>query len=602
MIFVRSRFLTGCLLLIILLVGAAVFLAGIDWGLPSSESAEFLYGGEPPWPGERVAELKPADDLKETSLGADVDQNPQDAASDWSELTAADADRAELLARYLLYSHQPDEMITFRSIASMSPGEWDFNPRLFQYGGLFIYPVAALLKACDALNWIEAKPDLSYYYENPEAFAKFYLVARGYVVAFALFGVLATYQLGRGLGGRAAGLMAAAIYVCMPAVINMAHEAKPHLPAAVLMMYAVLASFAYIKRPTDRRYFFVVFLCGLAASMVVSAAPIVVLIGLVLVLDGRSFWDQWWRFTWGVGLVIIIFFAINPYWLLGLVRGDAAFASNMSNTWSMYDVGRFQLGLLTVAGSLAAAMGPLAAVGGVLLGPTTVRSSNVRRCILLGVPVVLLLAVLVAVGAGKPGEYGRFMVFPAVALSLPVAVFLRRQLRQRQHGALATLLLVLFATALWGEQYVAAFWKDRGASGTRREAAAYLAERLTENPEAVVGVRRVPAPYCVPPLDFARRRVVLLDESIDLQSVRPTPDLIVVTGDDEPPIGHREGRYVVVEVFPKRSDFSRALHPEITWAAKPVWIFEKRMPLRRRACLGSRHGRGIEQHFLDVRT
>lgn len=573
----RSRFMTGLLLAVIVLIGAVMFTLGIDWGLPSPERSAYLLGDEPAWPAERIAKLKPADEWKKSDAGADVDQNPLDATVGWRTLTATDTDRAEILNRYLLFSHQPDEMITFMSIAKMSPGKGDFNPRMFQYGGLFIYPVAALLKACDALGWIRAVPDLSFYYENPGEFAKFYIVARGYVVFFALLGVIAAYQLGRGLGGRAAGLVAAAVFVCMPAVINMAHEAKPHLPAAVLMMYAVLAGFAYIKRPTDWRYFVVVLLCAMAASMVLSAAPIVVLVGLVLLLDGRSFWDQWWRFTWGVVLTAVIFFAINPYWIINAVRGDAALASNMGNTLAMYEVGRFQLGLLTVAGSIAAAMGPFAAAGGVLLTPTTVRASNVRRCVLLWTPALLLLAVLVAVGAGKPGEFGRFMVFPAVALMLPIAVFLRRQFRQRQRGAFVTLLMVLAATALWGEQYVAAFWRDGGAAGSRQQAAAFIDNQLREHPGAVVGVRRVPAPYCAPPMDFAHHRVVLLPEDVSIDSAEPLPDLIVVTGDDVPPIGHRAGRYVVVNVFPKRSAFSEALSPAISWADKPVWIYEKRL-------------------------
>ena len=51
--------------------------------------------------------------------------------------------RARILRRYKLYSFQPDEMNTFRALAEMHPDAMQFDPRLYQYGGLWIYPVGA---------------------------------------------------------------------------------------------------------------------------------------------------------------------------------------------------------------------------------------------------------------------------------------------------------------------------------------------------------------------------------------------------------------------------------------------------------------------------
>jgi hypothetical protein len=394
-----------------------------------------------------------------------------------------------------------------------------------------------------------------------------------------MLGVIACYQLGRGVGGRVAGLLTAGLFVCLPVVINMAHEAKPQLPAAVLMIYAVLASFAYIKRPTDHRYFFVALACGLSVAMVWSALPIVVLLGLVLLLDGRSFWDQWWRFLWGAFTAALVFALTNPYTVWHAVRGDPIFASTLDNSVAMYRFGNTQAGAANVIRLMVAAMGPLVAVCGLFLAFTTPSGSNGRRCALMWVPALLVLVVHAAVGAGKPGEYGRYFVFPAVTLAAPVAVFLRRQFRQRRPGAGEATIFAFAVTVLFGVYYESAFLHDATGNGSRQAAAIYLQDRLANHPDAIIGVRREPAPFSTPPIDFANRRVVYWPRERDLDDVRPLPDIIVTVDDFAPPIGHREGDYEVVRVFPDERSVPRAFQTVISWANKPIAIYERVLPV-----------------------
>ena len=69
-------------------------------------------------------------------------------------LNEDDAQIAEVYARYLLYSNQPDEMITFRALAEMDPARGNLDPKLYQYGGRFIYPLGALLHAASLIGWV----------------------------------------------------------------------------------------------------------------------------------------------------------------------------------------------------------------------------------------------------------------------------------------------------------------------------------------------------------------------------------------------------------------------------------------------------------------
>ena len=95
-------------------------------------------------------------------------------------MNETDAQRAEIVRRFRLYSCQPDEMITFRSLSRMKPGSGDFDPRFYQYGGLWVYPVGALLKAGSLFGIVTLRGDLAYYLDHPEQFARFYIVARLY--------------------------------------------------------------------------------------------------------------------------------------------------------------------------------------------------------------------------------------------------------------------------------------------------------------------------------------------------------------------------------------------------------------------------------------
>src|SRR3954453_17948154 len=191
------------LLLLCLIVAAGMFLPGIKWGLPSRVGDAYFFGARTPWTGAQIqaATLKRADDA---DRGADVDANPRgqfgqpirinpetrpDAAAieadvglsvlqsiqnSWlgrfcrpldlltmPDLTA----RAEIVRRYRLFSHQPDEMITFMAFRKMRPGELNLDPHLYQYGGLWIYPVALCLKVAAAVRLVELRGgDATTYY------------------------------------------------------------------------------------------------------------------------------------------------------------------------------------------------------------------------------------------------------------------------------------------------------------------------------------------------------------------------------------------------------------------------------------------------------
>ncbi len=236
------------LLAAILLAFVAMSVVGITWGLPSRKIDKYLFGDDPPWPGQKIYRLAGAAEKFSPDRGADVDVDPLDkSTSEPILLTATEEDIGKIYLRYRLYTYQPDEMITMMALAGMNPRELDLDPRLYQYGGLFIYPVGALIGACGLAGLIDVRSDVAYYLDNPDEFGKFYVVARAYSAAWGLVGVVVVFAIARRLAGSRVGLLAALLFALMPVVVCMAHEGKPHLPGAVLMLAAVLFAMRHLS-------------------------------------------------------------------------------------------------------------------------------------------------------------------------------------------------------------------------------------------------------------------------------------------------------------------------------------------------------------------
>jgi hypothetical protein len=157
---------------VVIVTSAVIFLTGIGWGLPSRAVDPFLFGDQPAWSGEKILSLAPPPAV---GAGADVDANPirRDVAV---VLNETDAQRAEIIRRYRLMSYQPDEFITLKSLSRIRENRGD--PRLYQYGGLWIYPVGALLKLGSIVGVVDLRSDQAFYLDHPEAFGRFYVVAR----------------------------------------------------------------------------------------------------------------------------------------------------------------------------------------------------------------------------------------------------------------------------------------------------------------------------------------------------------------------------------------------------------------------------------------
>jgi hypothetical protein len=497
----RRRTLVG----VLIVVAACVFLTGINWGLPSRWVDPYLFGDRPVWNGEKVLSLAPSD---AGTLGADVDANPLARKSYPIVLNDTDEKRAEIIRRYRLFSHQPDEMITFKSLSRINQHRGD--PRLYQYGGLWMYPVGAMLKAASIVGFVELRggPEgQAYYLDRPEAFGRFYVVARLYTVLWGLIGVWAVFWIVRRVthSDFAAGA-GALCYIFMPVVVNMAHEAKPHLPGAVLMLLSIIAAVKYIETGKTRWWVLTGALCGAAFGMVISSLVGFIVIPLMTLLRNDS-WPRRINVTLAATAVgFAVYVVTNPYVLINAIVAPEILRSNLANSTAMY--GKRGLGGVGNAFRLlAAGTSPLVLVAGVT-GIVALLSSRAKSwpiAVLMTAPAALVLIQYTLLAEGKPGEYARFAILPAVVFAIagPAWIF---QHRGYTRGRSIVVGAIVVVAMVFGVPYVLGFLADAGTNNTRRAMADTLARERGD-----VAVIAEPAPYAVPPVKLFDRRLLLVD-------------------------------------------------------------------------------------------
>ncbi|MCH7702233.1 MAG: glycosyltransferase family 39 protein [Planctomycetes bacterium] len=526
------------ILLGILLLYAATCVTAIDWGLPSARSDAYLFGSDEPWSGEKIYRLAGGWGFGDRQVAADVDLDPIQPTELPINLTATPEGVASIYLRYRLYSHQPDEMIVLRSLGGMRPKSLQLDPKLYQYGGLFIYPVGALVALCGQLGLVTVTSDVVYYLDHPDEFGALYIVARAYAASWGLLGVLVVYGIGRRLGTEGTGCVAALLFALMPVVVCMSHEGKPHLPGAVLMLLAVWLAMRCIEDarsvgdtqgPTGmlarvttgrRAWWLLCVICGAAVGMVLSSAPILILIPLVAVLRRGSRLTRKPKPTplaveslVGLAVACGAYAATNPYVPFNLLFNPSVLASNFGNSVAMYELGRAGAGLrrmleLTVEGATL----PIVGLGLAAAVVAVLRRLSASWPLMVAGGAVAVQFILL--GAGKPAEYGRFGVFPAAALAIGAAcVLVRRWTRLREPVNWIPAWLVVLVVGYLGWQYqynfmVDSFLADSGAHHSRQQAAerAGLADGRIHS----FAVVAEPAPYCCPPANFARTEVWLL--------------------------------------------------------------------------------------------
>lgn len=542
----------------------------VFWGLPTSQYDPYLFGGGDPWSADRYQAGRALQTRRDRTAGADTDLDPLAATDRIVDLTEDEAARAAILLRYRLYSRQPDEMITFMALQRMNPRRLDFDPQLYQYGGGYIYLIGAALGISSLLGLVNLTSDVGVYLSEPELFGRFYVVARLVTLVFGALILVAAIKLGRRAAGRTAGWIAFALVAACPVFISGVLEAKPHLPSVCLLLWAILSALNYQARGRRRDALWMGLQVGYALSLVLTGVAGVLLWPVLLWIRRKDARRTLRDLALAGVLALAVYVVTNPHIPYNLLFDRASLASNIANSTAMYRVDQVGEGFLRVGELLLESCGPGVLAGG-LIALVWLYVRWPRQADLVSVPGLAMLALCIAIGAGKPAEFGRFLLLPAVLFAIGTSALIAGLAARRLGWAVLATIVVL--AVMRTPAYVYAFYADAHFEHESRHCAArYLSEHA--DPPNVIGVIQEPAPYAIPPLDFAHRAVYLLPHG-SIRRIEPDrlPEWLILTADDA--AVHRRAWwqpfYRLVEQFAaERFQLSR-----IAWANKPVFVYRR---------------------------
>ncbi len=405
----------------------------------------------------------------------------------------------------LLQSEHPDEKKSFIILAHMRPWKLEFKPLYVQYGGAFIYPLGAFLKAVSWLGACRLVPEVEYYLLRPEEMGLLYLCGRLFVLLFQIGCLWVIYSMGRRLASPAAGVLAALLFALCPNIVDNSHVVKPHPFAAFWTLSACWFLVSFRRR---RGYW----LCGACAGMAVGANfSLVFLLALPLLLlagrkaSGEAEPGEWRPAAAGCLAAAAVALLFNPYLVF-------AFEDFIWETRGVDMRGRPEH-LLAFLPAFWIGMGPFLAIvaaAGVLgslasgVGGRRLLAATVLGC---AVPIFVRFGFFTAPGFLR-------LYYPLVAVAVLLGVDLLWRLKPRWRALAAALLLA--DTGLRGVAALENMRLDSGPSSTRARAAAWIEAHVPAGSR--VGLSRYPEPAHTPPLRFDRYHWVITDR---LESLKP---------------------------------------------------------------------------------
>jgi hypothetical protein len=411
-------------------VWLAVMIPLEFWGLPSRAADETLFGGQPAWTAERYQASEALEQRRSRVGGADTDLNPLLNRDQLVLLTASEGDRAEILRRFRLFSRQPDEMITFMALQRMRPGAGDLDPRLYQYGGAYIYSVGALIGIGSALGVSPVSGGVGQFLEKPEGFARVYVASRFLTLLFAVAGLMLLVRIVEMLGRPTAAPLIVLLAGLSPVFVTCATEAKPHLPAATIALASTLALLQYDRR--GRRAWAVLggALAGLSFAFVLTG--LAALLPLVALLPftrkprdqsgtRRLIYASDLAIAAAVGLLVFALF--NPYLLFNAAFNREALFSNVGNSTAMYaeQVRQAFRGALRTTALLHEAGGWLMPLAG-LIGFVLLAAERPRATVVVATAGGAMLVLVSADADADAGDRGGGAVVAAAVDSSRGAV------------------------------------------------------------------------------------------------------------------------------------------------------------------------------------
>jgi len=293
--------------------------------------------------------------------------------------------------------------------------------------------------------------------------------------------------------------------------------------------------------------------------MVLSAMWAFSIIPTIVLLRKQSWGERLKTMSLASAAGVAVYFLTNPYVLIHLLNDRAMLQSNLGNSQAMYAVKSLGAAGMNGYVLLNVAMGFLLPVMGLV---AWVWLSKRKTLWIVAVPVALVLIQFFALAAGKPGEYARFALFPAIIF---VVISFAMLSRLKRLPAIVIAFLILVSVIPMGLWITASSFVNDTRDMTSRLRLAERVKLAIQGGAKRISVYAEPAPYSVPPVDLFKSEIVLMPRDSDLQTSTPVTDKSIIIlvrqfAPVSPPWFERTHQVTIVA--------GPAIHNSIGWADK----------------------------------
>jgi hypothetical protein len=302
---------------ILAVIALAVFM-GIGWGLPSKQRMDLLLAAGGPTP--RQVQLLDSLHILHALGQMPPDSVPRRRGFDGTmdseiPLALTGTEKLYALREHILASSAVDEERTLIGLGRINPKKLDFNPKVYSYGGSYLYPVGFLYFLMKSAGLLHVSHNFAYYMQNPTQIARMYVAGRLLNLMALIATLILLALLGGMLSGPTAGTFAMLAYGFSTVILNHAIVMKPHVFTAFWIALATWLLVLYVQRRERRLLVLSVLVAGYAVGSSVSAALMGLLYPVLLYERGRESWLV--KVCLGAAVTMVaVYFLMNPYTIL----------------------------------------------------------------------------------------------------------------------------------------------------------------------------------------------------------------------------------------------------------------------------------------------
>lgn len=504
----RYVLLTG-----ILALAAVMHLYGIWWGVSDMERMDLLIGRD-----GGIEEYVPI--LQ--SLHDEIDEMLPSYGRQYSpsyfpdelmtfktggrEITAAKS-IFNSMRSYLIRSYGADEQRAIIALSRIRPWEKKFDPRFYEYGGVYLYPMGLFFYGLSKLNWLILKPDISFYLSNPWEMGRMFVCGRIFGAAGALLSVLVFFLLcGELFTDKRIVCSLTLLYGVAPGIVLWSHYLKPFSYGMLWFLLSLFAAVRFYKTEKSGWLYVAAAVAGLSFGTLLSYGYVYWSVVLFVLFSGRGYKWKLKNLLLTFLIFLSVFLVTNPYTLLSY-RGFLQELSYLRGYW--HSSMSINLPVCFVGNTLRYGMGTMlwiVALTGTA-GSLVYRSGKIDRLFfLLLLPGFLYFAFTTA-------QWVHYSIFLYPLFIISCGFFLERLDSKKAVTA------VLFVAGIYTVLYSGSYVRLLGERNTRTTAGEWVNEEIPRG--SSIGLLEAPSPWRTPPFSFPYYKLVLASEPGVISAEKP---------------------------------------------------------------------------------